>query len=41
LGIPLLAGGAEAPAVKEEKAPKAAKPAKEVKEVKDADDVLA
>ena len=41
LGIPLLAGGAEAPVVKEEKAPKAAKPAKEVKEAKDADDVLA
>jgi recombination protein RecA len=41
LGIPLLAGGAEAPAVKEEKAPKAAKPVKEVKEAKDADDVLA
>jgi recombination protein RecA len=46
LGIPLLAGGAEAPAVKEEKAPKAAKAAKEAKDVKgaadaDADGVLA
>jgi len=46
LGIPLLAGGAEAPAVKEEKAPKPAKAAKEAKDVKgaadaDADGVLA
>ncbi len=37
LGIPLLAGGVEAPAAKEEKAPKAAKPAKEVKGAADAD----
>ena len=46
LGIPLLAGGVDAPAVKEEKAPKAAKAAKEAKDVKgaadaDADGVLA
>jgi recombination protein RecA len=46
LGIPLLAGGAEAPAVKEEKAPKAGKGAKDAKEIKgaadaDADGVLA
>jgi recombination protein RecA len=46
LGIPLLAGGVEAPAVKGEKAPKAAKAAKEAKEVKgvadaDADGVVA
>ena len=46
LGIPLLAGGAEAPAVKEEKAPKAGKAAKDAKEIKgaadaDADGVLA
>jgi recombination protein RecA len=46
LGIPLLAGGVEAPAVKEEKAPKAGKAAKEAKEIKgaadaDADGVLA
>jgi recombination protein RecA len=46
LGIPLLAGGAEAPAVKEEKAPKASKAAKEAKDVKgaaeaDADGVVA
>jgi recombination protein RecA len=38
LGIPLLAGGVEAPAVKGEKAPKAAKAAKEAKEVKGAAD---
>ena len=37
LGIPLLAGGTEAPAVKEEKAPKAAKAAKEIKGAADAD----
>jgi recombination protein RecA len=37
LGIPLLAGGVEAPAAKEEKAPKAAKTAKEVKGAADAD----
>jgi recombination protein RecA len=37
LGIPLLAGGVDAPAVKEEKAPKAAKPAKEAKGAADAD----
>ncbi len=37
LGIPLLAGGVEAPAAKEEKAPKAAKPAKEAKGAADAD----
>ncbi len=37
LGIPLLAGGVEAPAVKEEKAPKAAKAAKEAKGAADAD----
>ena len=46
LGIPLLAGGAETPAVKEEKAPKAGKAAKDAKEIKgaadaDADGVLA
>ena len=46
LGIPLLAGGTEAPAVKEEKAPKAGKAAKDAKEIKgaadaDADGVLA
>jgi recombination protein RecA len=46
LGIPLLAGGVEAPAVKEEKAPKATKAAKEAKDVKgaadaDADGVVA
>jgi len=46
LGIPLLAGGVEAPAVKEEKAPKAGKAAKDAKEIKgaadaDADGVLA
>jgi recombination protein RecA len=46
LGIPLLAGGVEAPAVKEEKAPKAAKAAKEPKDIKgaadaDADGVVA
>ena len=46
LGIPLLAGGVEAPAVKEEKAPKAGKVAKDAKEIKgaadaDADGVLA
>jgi recombination protein RecA len=35
LGIPLLAGGVEAPAVKGEKAPKAAKAAKEAKEAKE------
>jgi recombination protein RecA len=40
LGIPLLAGGVEAPAAKEEKAPKAAKAAKEPK-VPDADGVVA
>ena len=40
LGIPLLAGGVEAPAAKEEKAPKAAKVAKEPK-VPDADGVVA
>lgn len=38
LGIPLLAGGVEAPSVKGEKAPKAAKAAKEAKEVKGAAD---
>jgi recombination protein RecA len=37
LGIPLLAGGVEAPAAKEEKAPKAAKTAKEAKGAADAD----
>ena len=37
LGIPLLAGGVEAPAAKEEKAPKAAKSAKEAKGAADAD----
>jgi len=37
LGIPLLAGGAEAPAAKEEKAPKAAKQPKEAKGAADAD----
>jgi recombination protein RecA len=37
LGIPLLAGGVEAPAVKEEKAPKAAKPPKELKGAAEAD----
>ena len=37
LGIPLLAGGTEAPAVKEEKAPKAGKAAKEIKGAADAD----
>jgi recombination protein RecA len=46
LGIPLLAGGVETPAVKEEKAPKAAKAVKEAKDVKgaadaDADGVVA
>jgi recombination protein RecA len=44
LGIPLLAGGIEAPAAKEEKAPKAAKPAKEAKGAAadaDADGVVA
>jgi len=46
LGIPLLAGGVEAPAAKEEKAPKASKAAKEAKDVKgaadaDADGVVA
>jgi recombination protein RecA len=46
LGIPLLAGGVEAPAAKEEKAPKASKTAKEAKDVKgaadaDADGVVA
>jgi recombination protein RecA len=43
LGIPLLAGGVDAPAVKEEKAPKAAKAAKEPKGAAeaDADGVLA
>jgi recombination protein RecA len=40
LGIPLLAGGVEAPAAKEEKAPKAGKAAKEPK-VPDADGVVA
>ena len=40
LGIPLLAGGVEAPAAKEEKAPKASKAAKEPK-VPDADGVVA
>jgi recombination protein RecA len=40
LGIPLLAGGVEVPAAKEEKAPKAAKAAKEPK-VPDADGVVA
>jgi recombination protein RecA len=35
LGIPLLAGGVEAPAVKGEKAPKTAKAAKEAKEAKE------
>jgi recombination protein RecA len=40
LGIPLLAGGVEAPVAKEEKAPKAAKAAKEPK-VPDADGVVA
>jgi recombination protein RecA len=35
LGIPLLAGGVDAPAAKEEKAPKAAKQAKEPKEPKE------
>ncbi len=37
LGIPLLAGGVEAPAAKEEKAPKAAKAAKEPKGAAEAD----
>jgi recombination protein RecA len=37
LGIPLLAGGVDAPAVKEEKAPKASKAAKEAKGAADAD----
>jgi len=37
LGIPLLAGGVEAPAAKEEKAPKASKAAKEPKGAADAD----
>jgi recombination protein RecA len=37
LGIPLLAGGVDAPAAKEEKAPKAAKSAKEAKGAADAD----
>jgi recombination protein RecA len=46
LGIPLLAGGVDAPAAKEEKAPKASKAAKEAKDVKgaadaDADGVVA
>ncbi|WP_310614213.1 recombinase RecA [Limnohabitans sp.] len=46
LGIPLLAGGVEAPAAKEEKAPKASKAIKEAKDVKgaadaDADGVVA
>ncbi|WP_310628124.1 recombinase RecA [Limnohabitans sp.] len=44
LGIPLLAGGIEAPAAKEEKAPKAAKPGKEAKGAAadaDADGVVA
>ena len=46
LGIPLLAGGVDAPAAKEEKAPKAPKAAKEAKDVKgaadaDADGVVA
>ena len=46
LGIPLLAGGVEAPVAKEEKAPKASKAAKEAKDVKgaadaDADGVVA
>jgi recombination protein RecA len=46
LGIPLLAGGVEAPAAKEEKAPKASKAAKEAKDAKgaadaDADGVVA
>jgi len=41
LGIPLLAGGVDAPAVKEEKAPKASKAAKEAKDVDiDADGVV-
>jgi recombination protein RecA len=37
LGIPLLAGGVEAPAAKEEKAPKAAKQPKEPKGSAEAD----
>jgi recombination protein RecA len=37
LGIPLLAGGVETPAAKEEKAPKAAKAAKEPKGAAEAD----
>jgi recombination protein RecA len=37
LGIPLLAGGVDAPAAKEEKAPKASKAAKEAKGAADAD----
>ncbi|WP_310610987.1 recombinase RecA [Limnohabitans sp.] len=44
LGIPLLVGGIEAPAAKEEKAPKAAKPGKEAKGAAadaDADGVVA
>ena len=41
LGIPLLAGGVEAPAAKEEKAPKAGKQAKEAKGAADADGVVA
>ena len=41
LGIPLLAGGPEAPAAKEEKAPKASKAAKEAKAAEvDADGVV-
>ena len=41
LGIPLLAGGVDAPAAKEEKAPKASKAAKEAKDVDiDADGVV-
>jgi recombination protein RecA len=41
LGIPLLAGGVEAPAAKEEKATKAGKQAKEAKGAADADGVVA
>jgi recombination protein RecA len=37
LGIPLLAGGVDTPAAKEEKAPKASKAAKEAKGAADAD----
>ena len=37
LGIPLLAGGVDAPAAKEEKAPKAGKPSKEPKGAAEAD----